>query len=351
MKELKNFYEGKTILITGGVGSIGSEIVRRVLEYNPEAVRVLDTNETGLFNLEGGLQSEKIRLFVGDVKDKDRLRRAVGGVDIVFHAAALKHVPLCEYNPFEAVKTNVYGTQNLIDVAMDEEIEKMVTISTDKAVNPINVMGATKLLAERLTISANFYKGWKKTAFSCVRFGNVLHSSGSVLPIFEEQIQKKFITLTDPNMTRFIMKIPQAIELILNATKMAKGGEIFTLKMPAVRVKDLAEAAIEELTPKYGYKPEEIKIKNIGRRAGEKMYEELMTEEEAGHAYEDEEMFVVLPQTFGARGEITYKLPDNFKKSEKRVYSSKDVKLLIKEEVKAIIKKEEVTQNEKGSGK
>ncbi len=342
MQDLKSFYEDKTILVTGGVGSIGSEIVRIILKYNPKVVRVLDSNETGLFDLEEDLQSEKIRLFVGDVKDKERARRAVEGVDIIFHAAALKHVPLCEYNPFEAVKTNVIGTQNLIDVAMDEEIEKMVTISTDKAVNPINVMGATKLLAERLTISANFYKGWKKTAFSCVRFGNVLHSSGSVLPLFEDQIQKKFITLTDPDMTRFIMQIPQAIELILNATREAKGGEIFTLKMPAVRVKDLAEAAIEELTPKYGYRPEEIEIKNIGRRAGEKMYEELMTAEEAGHAYDDEEMFVVLPQTFDVTGELPYNLPDNFKKAQEMEFSSERVKLLIRKEIKHLLREVQI---------
>ena len=211
MKEMKDFYEGKVILITGGVGSIGSEIVRKILEYEPRAVRVLDNNETGLFDLEQELQSEKIRIFVGDVRDKERLKRAIEDVDLVFHAAALKHVPLCEYNPFEAVKTNVIGTQNLIDVAIDEEVEKIITISTDKAVNPINVMGATKLLAERLTISANFYKGDRETAFSCVRFGNVLYSRGSVLPLFEEQIKKGFITLTDSNMTRFIMNTSQAV--------------------------------------------------------------------------------------------------------------------------------------------
>ena len=337
MAELKNFYEGKTILVTGGVGSIGSGIVRKVLMSNPEAARVLDGNETGLFDLEQELQSEKIRPFVGDVKDKERLRRAIEDVDVVFHAAALKHVPLCEYNPFEAVKTNVYGTQNQIDVAMDEEVEKFITISTDKAVNPVNVMGATKLLAERLTISANFYKGERKTAFSCVRFGNVLYSRGSVLPLFEEQIKKGFITLTDSNMTRFIMNTSQAVELILKAAKIAVGGEVFILKMPAVRIEDLAEVMIEKLAPKYGYKIEEIEIKTIGKRVGEKLYEELMTEEEAENAYEDEEMFVVLPRTLGIVGDLPYKLPDNFKKSENRKYSSENVKLLTKEEVKAII--------------
>ena len=344
MQDLKNFYADKTILVTGGVGSIGSEIVRSILEHNPEAVRVLDSNETGLFDLEQELQSEKIRPFVGDVKDKERLKRAIEDVDIVFHAAALKHVPLCEYNPFEAVKTNALGTQNLIDVAMDEEVGKFITISTDKAVNPINVMGATKLLAERLTVSANFYKGDRKTAFSCVRFGNVLNTRGSVIPLFRKQIQNGGpLTITDPNMNRFMMGIPKAVELVLKAAERAKGGEIFILKMHALRIGDLAEIMIEEFAPEYGYTPNEIEIKNIGKRAGEKLYEELMTEDEAENTYENEEMFVVLPQTVDIVAKPSYKLKENFKKTQKREYSSKSesVKLLTREEVKAMLKKRE----------
>ena len=339
MKELKNFYEGKTILVTGGVGSIGSEVVKKVLTFNPEAVRVLDSNETGLFDLEQELQSEKIRLFIGDVKDKERLRRAIENVDIVFHAAALKHVPLCEYNPFEAVKTNVIGTQNLIDVTIDEEVEKFIIISTDKAVNPVNVMGATKLLAERLTVSANFYKGWKKTTFSCVRFGNVLDTRGSVIPLFRKQINNGGpLTITNPNMTRFMMSIQKAVELVLETAEFAKGGEIFIFKMPALRIGDLAETMIEELAPKYGHEPKEVKVKIIGRRAGEKLYEELMTEDEAeNNAYEDEEMFIVLPQTFDITGKLSYKLPNNFKKTEKCEYSSKGITLLNRKEIKLLL--------------
>jgi len=336
MKNLRSFYKDKTILITGGAGSIGSEIVRRLLQFEIKAVRVLDNNETGLFNLKQELHSEKIRVFIGDIRDKDRLKRVIEDVNIVFHAAALKHVPLCECNPFDTVETNVIGSQNLVEVAMDEEVEKFITISTGKAVNPVNVMGATKLLAERLTISANFYKGKRKTAFSCVRFGNVLYSRGSVLPLFEEQIKNGFITLTDPNMTRFIMKTSQAVELILKATKMAKGGEIFILKMSAVKIKDLAEFMIEELAPKYGYKPEEIEIKTIGKRVGEKLYEELMTEDESENAYEDEEMFVVLSQNPEVTDRSSYKLSDNFKKAQKREYSSNDVKLLDRGEIKLL---------------
>jgi FlaA1/EpsC-like NDP-sugar epimerase len=338
MQDLKSFYEDKAILVTGGVGSIGSEIVRKILEYKPKVVRVLDINETGLFDLEQEFQTEKIRPLVGDVRDKERLKIAVEDIDIIFHASALKHVPLCEYNPFEAVKTNVLGTQNIIEVARDEEVEKFILISTDKAVNSVNVMGATKLLAERLTILANFYRGKRKTAFSCVRFGNVLDTRGSVIPLFRKQIQNGGpLTVTDRNMTRFMMRIPTAVELVLKAAKMAEGGEIFVLKMPVLRLGDLAETNIQELAPKYGYEPTEIKIKVIGRRAGEKLYEELMTEDEAENAYEDEEMFVVLPQTVDIMGKLSYKLPDNFKKAQKREYSSKGVKLLTKEGIKSLL--------------
>ena len=338
---MKNYLEGKTILLTGGAGSIGSKLLRSILEYNPKVVRVLDSNETGLLDLEQELQSEKTRLFVGDIKDKERLKRAIAGVDIVFHAAALKHVPLCEYNPFEAVKTNVIGSQNMIDVAMDEEVEKLINISTDKAVNPVNVMGATKLLAERLTVSANFYRGQRKTAFSCVRFGNVFDTRGSVIPLFRKQIQNGGpLTVTNPNMTRFIMSISKAVELVLDATEMAKGGEIFIFKMPALCLGDLAKSMVEELAPKYGYDSSKIKIEIIGRRAGEKLYEELITEDEAEDTYEDEDMFVILPQTPEVTGKLSYKLPDNFKRTRKGRYSSKSIKPLTKDEIKAMIEKE-----------
>ncbi|MFW6040843.1 MAG: UDP-N-acetylglucosamine 4,6-dehydratase family protein, partial [Thermoplasmatota archaeon] len=299
MVENKNFYENKNILVTGGVGSIGSNIVKNLLNNNPNVIRILDINETKLFEFEKELDSNKVRTFIGDVRDKDRLRKAIEDVDIVFHAAALKHVPLCEYNPFEGVKTNVNGTQNVIDVALDEEVEKFITISTDKVVNPINVMGATKLLAERLTTSANLYKGKRDTSFSVVRFGNVLNSRGSILPTIKKQIEKGGpVTLTDPEMTRFVMSINEASKLVTKTAEIAEGGEIFILKMPSLKIKDLIEVIIQELTPKYGYSVNDIEIKNIGRRAGEKLYEELMTKEETVYAVEIDNMFVI----FGEEG-------------------------------------------------
>jgi len=292
--EVEGYYKDKVLLVTGGAGSIGSEITKKVLEYNPAVIRVLDNNETALFELEEELNSDKLRVFYGDVRDKDRLERAFDNVDIIFHAGALKHVPLCEFNPFDAVKTNIIGTQNVLDVALDRDVEKVIFVSTDKAVNPINVMGATKLLAERLTISANHYTGDKETVFSCVRFGNVLNSRGSVIPVFKNQIKNGGpVKITDKDMTRFIMGIPEAVELILKAGQKADGGEIFILKMPATNIMDLAEVMIENLANIYNHNPEEIGIEIIGKRVGEKMYEELMTADESHYAVDDGELFIL----------------------------------------------------------
>ena len=327
---MTNIFQDKSILVTGGTGSIGSEIVRKLLQCEPRVVRVLSNDENGLFNLEHELRGgPRVRLLIGDVKDKQRLQRAIEGIDFVFHAAALKHVPLCEYNPFEAVQTNVLGTQNVIESAIEEEVDKFITLSTDKAVNPINVMGATKLLAERLTVSANYHKGAKKTAFSCVRFGNVLDSRGSVVPLFREQIQNGGpVTITDPDMTRFVMSIPRAIDLVLEAAKMAEGGEIFIFKMPVFRISDLAEVAIEELAPHYGYTPQSIEVKIIGKRLGEKSYEELLTEDEAMYAYETEDMFII-SQREENRGT---------REAAKARYTSRDGTLLTREELRKMLR-------------
>jgi FlaA1/EpsC-like NDP-sugar epimerase len=287
----KSFFRGKRVLVTGGAGSIGSGIVKALLRL-ANVMRILDTDEAAMFELTQELRGfPNVRFLIGDVRDKERMKRAMENIDLVFHAAALKHVPSCEYNPFEAVKTNVLGTQNLIEAAIDAEVEKFITISTDKAVNPVNVMGATKLLAERLTISANYYKGPRKTVFSCVRFGNVLGSSGSVVQIFAKQIRAGGpLTITDPEMTRFVMSASRAIKLVLKAAQIAEGGEIFIFKMPAMRIGDLAEAMVEE----YGRK-ENIKIKIAGIRPGEKFHEELMTEEESVWAEETSDMYIVRP--------------------------------------------------------
>lgn len=319
-----DYYQGKRILVTGSAGSIGSQIVSRLLELEPGVIRILDNNETGLFELEQRFGSDVIRPLVGDVRDVKRLRRAVEGVDIVFHAAALKHVPLCEYNPFEAVKTNVNGTQNLIDASLDEEVEKFILISTDKAVNPVNVMGATKLLAERLTTSANLYKGDRRTVFSVVRFGNVLNSRGSILQVLREQIKNGGpVTLTDEGMTRFVMSIENAVNLVLRAACLAEGGEVFILKMPSLRIPDLIDVVVEELAPRYGYRPDEIEVKVIDKRCGEKLFEELMTDEESFRAHELEEMYVI---------------SDKCDSSDLILYNSAKNQHLNKEDIKEILR-------------
>ena len=321
---LNDYYKGKKVLVTGGSGSIGQKIVKELLNYDVDVVRVLDNNETALFDLEQDLNSPKIRTLVGDIRDYKRLERAFKDIDVIFHAAAYKHVPLCEYNPMDAVKTNVIGTQNIIDAAINCGVEKVILISTDKAVTPVNVMGATKLLAERLMISSNVYSGRDGTKFSCVRFGNVLNSRGSVIPIFKKQIKNGGpLTITDERMTRFVMHIHEAAKLILNAGSLSDGGEIFILKMPSVRVPDLAEAMIEYYAPKYGFDTADIEIEVIGKRIGEKLHEDLMTPDEIIYAEDHGDLFII-------RSEVNENHPDF-------VYNSTEIEKLSKEEILKIL--------------
>jgi len=318
---LDSAYSGKRILVTGGTGSIGSEIVEQLLTFHPAVVRVFSRNEFNQYEAQKRWVDHKnMRYLIGDIRDKDRLRRACEDIDLIFHTAALKHVPACEYNPFEAVKTNVLGTQNLIEVAMDNEVDKVIAINTDKSVSPINTMGATKLLAEKLIIAANLYKGSHRTRFASVRFGNVIGSTGSVLPLFLQQIKKGGpLTITHAEMERFIMTIRQAVRLTLRAGADAAGGEVFILKMPAVKITDLAEVLIEMTATEGNGK---IKMEFVGRRPGEKTYEELLTPDESAYTEEKEDMFILRP--FGA------KRGDNF-----RTYSTQTNGRLNKEQIRA----------------
>jgi len=292
---LSDFYTGKHILVTGGTGSIGSEIVRQLLAMAPAVVRVLSRDETRQYEMQHEMHHPKnVRWLIGDVRSRERLKRAMEGIDVVFHAAALKHVPSCEYNPFEAVQTNVYGTQNLIEAALDARVQQVIAISTDKAVNPINVMGATKLLAEKLIVTAN---NWiRDVRFCCVRFGNVLGTRGSIVPTFTRMIAAGGpVTITDPKMTRFMMTISDAIELCLSAAERCEGGEVFTLKMPSLLIDDLVDVLVEELSPRYGHDPDAITRQLIGARPGEKKDEELLSEDEAKRVEQTERMLVVKP--------------------------------------------------------
>jgi len=261
------------------------------------------------------------------------IKTAMEDIDIVFHAAALKHVPLCEYNPFEAVMTNTIGTQNVIKAALSRNVEKVVVISTDKATNPINTMGATKLLAEKLAIAINSRTG----KFSCVRFGNVMGSNGSAIHLFKNQIKnRKPVTITEPAMTRFIMSIRQAISLVLKTSEEMNGGEIFILKMPVFNLRDFVDVVVEEVAPKYNINPTDVKIKKIGARPGEKLYESLMTEEEAENALETDKMFIVLPHKLLG----IYINRDNYKEARPctlKGYNSKNSRKLSKQELKELL--------------
>ena len=290
--------KGKQILVTGGCGSIGSQITKRALDLGAETVRVLENDETGLFELQREIDdTSRLRTLLGDVRDRDRLRLAVEDIDIVFHAAALKHVELNEYNPFEAVQTNVQGTQNLVRAALEEEVESFIAVSTDKASNPTSVMGATKLLSERLVIAANAYKGQRNTDFSCVRFGNVLGSSGSVVPLFYEQIKSGGpVTVTDPEMTRFLMPIEEAVDLVFSANGRMDGGEVFVLKMPTFDVGTLAETMIDAYGPAVGNPPDTVETEIIGPRPGERMHEKLISNDEVQNTIEKSDMFIIYPE-------------------------------------------------------
>lgn len=338
-------FRNKKILVTGGTGSLGKELVRHLLaNEQPETIRIFDVDETEQFEFQQELKGHEsvVRFLLGDVRDKERLARAVEDVDIIFHTAALKHVMACEYNPFEAVKTNVLGMQNIIDVAIDNNIGKVIFTSSDKAVNPSNTMGATKLLAEKLMTAANFYKGARDCVFSSVRFGNVMGSRGSVIPLFKQQISMGGpVTITDSTMTRFMMSISQAIELMCRSVEMAQGGEVFIFKMPTVNISDLAEVLIEELAQKHGHKPEDISIEIIGPKPGEKMYEELMTEDEASRSLEREDMFIIIPEI---KDELSLFDESAYGASSiiSRDYVSKNAMRITKEEIRFVLKKDRI---------
>lgn len=286
-------FRNKTILVTGGTGTIGSELVAQLLRYKPKKIMVFSRNESSQYHLLEKLDNPgNIRTLIGDIRDKDRLNFAMNGVDIVFHAAALKHVSFCEYNPHEAVKTNIIGSQNVIDTALHNDVKQVIAISTDKAANPCNVMGVSKLMMEKLFINTNHFTPENSTRFSCVRFGNVSWSNGSVLPLWKNQAETKgVINLMNKDMTRFLMSTAQAVKLTLRASQLARGGEIFILKMPSIRIADLSKIFINKHFP-----GKNIKIKEIGNRVGEKIHEDLLGgSDSAKKVMSNDEMFIVVP--------------------------------------------------------
>jgi UDP-N-acetylglucosamine 4,6-dehydratase/UDP-glucose 4-epimerase len=327
-------FDGKKVLITGGTGSLGNALTRRLLETDVDTIRIYSRNEYQQIQMQSRFNDKRLRFFIGDIRDKERLYRALEDVNIVIHAAALKHVPVAEYNPFEAVKTNVNGAQNLIEGCLDQNVELALAVGTDKAVSPFNTYGATKFLMERLFISANFYKGKHNVKFLCTRYGNVLGSSGSVVPLFVEQIMtRKKITITDESMTRFTITMDQALDLILRSIKNGTGGEVFVPKLPAYRVGDLKESIMELMKSN-------AETQSIPVRPGEKYHESLISRDEIRNTYETKEDYVIFePQT------QNHDFTDNahiVKTSRTDEYSSDKVPLLKKDEIKKILEKERI---------
>jgi len=327
---------GKKILITGGTGSLGQALTRYLLTFNVDTIRIFSRNEHKQIEMEDQFKDKRLRFFLGDVRDPERLVQAFEDVDYVFHTAALKHVPKIEYNPFEAIKTNVIGSQNVIDACLKNNVEKAVCIGTDKSVSPLNTYGATKLLMEKLFVTANNYLNKQKyeTKFLAVRYGNVLGSSGSVVPKFIEQIRKKQkITITDPNMTRFSINMDDALDFILNATHSGQGSEIFVPRMKAYKIKDLADAILELL--------ENTGHEIIGIREGEKLHEILINEDEVRYGWEFHNMYMIIDphyQLFHNK-----KITESYVGAEKiknfGTYSSANADHFTKQELKQLILK------------
>ncbi len=293
-----SFFKEKVILVFGGTGTIGSELVKQLLKWNPKTIRIFSNSENELWESKLNYKdAEKIlRFLLGDIRNFERVKRAVEGVDYIFNAAAIKHVSFSEYNPLEAISVNIHGLENIIEAAFEYNVKRVVHISTDKAVSPTSVMGATKMLSERICISRDSAKGKHPTTISCVRFGNVLGSRGSIIPLIKKQIKNgNEITLTDEKMNRFFMSIADAAKLVLKSMVQAKGGEIFVFKMPTIRVKDLLEVLIQEFAPQVEKNPSSIKIKTIGSKNGEKLDEDLISRIECHYCDETDDMFIIHP--------------------------------------------------------
>jgi UDP-N-acetylglucosamine 4,6-dehydratase/5-epimerase len=327
-----SMFKGKKILITGGTGSLGRALTFRLLKTNVDTIRIFSRNENRQVIMENEFDDERLRFLIGDVRDLQRLQRAMEDVDIVIHAAAMKHVPKVEYNPFEAIKTNVLGSQNVIDACLHENVETAVGVGTDKAVSPLNTYGATKLLMEKLFVTANNYLNPEKnkTKFIALRYGNVLGSSGSVIPKFIEQIKNgKKITITDLNMTRFSITMDEALDFILNATLLGQGSEIFIPKLRAYTIKDVKNALMELLSSTGEEK--------IPVREGEKFHETLINYDEMRYTWELNSNYIILNQSLTEK-EINAKYPGIKRVDSSEPYSSNLVEKISKDTLKKIIK-------------
>lgn len=334
-------FSDKRVLVTGACGTIGRRLVELLVgEFGVGELLGIDNNESELFFLDHHYAAHpEVAFRLADIRDRDTLCQLLRGVDIVFHTAAFKHVIMCEHAPYEATQTNILGVQNLAHAAQANAVERVVFTSSDKAVNPTNVMGTSKLMGERLMTAANLSRRGDRPVYISTRFGNVLGSRGSVIPIFAEQIRRGGpVTLTDPTMTRFIMSVDQAVRLVVDSAFLGKGGEIFVVKMPVIRIMDLAEVMIRELAPHWGRDPASIPIELIGVKPGEKMYEELMSQEETRRAVELSRYFAVLPAFRGLFRGIDYDYAETVSTSVKNPYISSIEKPLGQDELARFLK-------------
>jgi len=330
-------FENKVILITGGTGSLGTSLTKRFLHLGVKSIRIFSRDELKQSNMSEQMNDDRLRFFIGDVRDKERLERAMEDVDIVIHTAALKQVPVAEYNPFEAIKTNVYGSQNVIDCCLDHDVEISLAIGTDKAVSPLNTYGATKLLMERIFLSANNFKGTHKTKFFCVRYGNVLGSRGSVVPVFTNKIltQNK-LSITDLSMTRFNITMNNAVDLVFRALDKGIGGEVFIPKLKAYKLDDIKDVIIELMNSKPV-------IEKINVRPGEKFHESLINSDELKNTYETPDDYVIFDQN--NQEYKNEKISFISKTTMKTNYSSDSVELIPKTQLKEIIINEKLIPN------
>lgn len=337
------YFKDKSIMVTGCCGTVGAELVKQLLtnkHFSPKEVIGIDNNESNIFFQDQKyLNDVRASFDVSDIRDRDNLTRKMCGIDIVFHAAALKHVILYERSPEQAVLTNINGVQNVIYAANTNNVEKVIFTSSDKAVNPTNVMGTSKLMGERLMTAANSNSRTGGPIFASTRFGNVLGSSGSVFPIFNNQIAKGGpITLTNRKMTRFVMSIQESVRLVLDTAELARGGEVFVTKMPAIQIENLAKAMINELATFFGKKDGDINIVEIGAKPGEKLYEELMSHEETKRAVELKNYYSVLPAFRGLNHDIEYDYPGLVSEQVTTPYVSADETLLTIDQIQQLLR-------------
>jgi len=350
---MADLFKNKRILVTGAAGTVGTELVRQLLEiFHAGEVIGLDNNETAIYNLETSFSNfTNFQCFLGDVRDRDVLIKIMSGIDIVFHCAAFKHVILCEKSPFEAVQTNILGIQNIIIASLHNKVEKVILTSSDKAVNPSSVMGTSKLMGERLITAANNTQNNQNIIFTSCRFGNVLGSGGSVIPIFMQQICGGGpVTVTDKKMTRFIMSIEESVRLVIESINICKGGEVFITKMPVINIIDLAEVMIEYLAPKKGLTPDQIEMKVIGAKPGEKLYEELMNIEETRRSIELEDYYVVMPAFRNVYKNIEYLYTGEISSQVVNPFISSDIKPMSKRDLLGVLLRNNLLNETESTG-